>query len=204
MFELIETAVRGTAIAASIAPFCRERNGRNAFLAIRAQHAGRDVWDKLVKEAETILQTRKWSGTTNVTLAQHMGKHCQAFIMLTECAEHHPVNVPNEHSRVTHLMESIQSTDPTVLAALAAVRQDENDKRVNFENSFAYLVVVCLVEAKLAKKGKVSFQADISGTSATAAGLGGDAKKPGFGTTGVALRYHKHKDFVKLLKDQKD
>jgi hypothetical protein len=204
VFELIETAVRGTAIAASIAPFRRERNGRNAFLAIRAQHAGKDVWDKLVKEAETILQTRKWSGTTNVTLAQHMGKHRQAFITLTECAEHLLVNVPNERSCVTHLIESIQSTDPTVLAALAAVRQDETDKRVNFENSFAYLVVVCPVEATLAKKGKVSFQADISGTSATAAGLGGDAKKPSFGTTGVALQYHKHKDFVKLPKDQKD
>jgi hypothetical protein len=41
-------------------------------------------------------------------------------------------------------------------------------------------------------------------TSATAAGLGGDAKKLGFGTTGVSLCYHKHKDFVKLPKDQKD
>jgi hypothetical protein len=95
-------------------------------------------------------------------------------------------------------------TDPTILAALAAVRQDETDKRVNFESSFIYLVVVCPVEAKLAKKGKVTFQADISATSATAAGLGGDAKKPGFGMTGVALRCHKHKDFVKLPKDQKD
>jgi hypothetical protein len=58
-----------------------------------------------------------------MTLAQHMGRHHQAFITLTECAEHLPVNVPNKHSRVTHLMESIQSTDPTILAALAAVRQ---------------------------------------------------------------------------------
>jgi hypothetical protein len=57
VFELIETAVQGIAVAASIAPFCREQNGRNAFIAIRAQHAGKDVWDKLVKEAETILQT---------------------------------------------------------------------------------------------------------------------------------------------------
>jgi hypothetical protein len=75
---------------------------------------------------------------------------------------------------------------------------------VNFESSFAYLVVVYPVEAILAKKGKVTFQADISATSATAAGLGGDTKKPGFGTTGVALHYHKHKDFIKLPKDQKD
>jgi hypothetical protein len=102
-------------------------------------------------------------------------------------------------------MESINSVDPTVLAALAAVRQDELGKRVNFESAFAYLVVICPVEAKLAKKGKVTFQAGISGAEgSTAAGLGGDAKKPGFGNSGVALRYHKHKDFIKLPKNQKD
>ena len=99
-------------------------------------------------------------------------------------------------------MESINLVDPTVLAALAAVHQDETGKRINFESTFAYLFVICPVEAKLAKKGKVTFQAGISGAegSPPAAGLGGDAKKPGFGTTGVALRYHKHKDFMKLPK----
>jgi hypothetical protein len=57
VFELIETVVRGTAVAALIAPFRCEQNGCNAFIAIRAQHAGKDVWNKLVKEVETILQT---------------------------------------------------------------------------------------------------------------------------------------------------
>jgi hypothetical protein len=97
-------------------------------MAIRAQHSGKDVWNKLCKEAESILQTLKWLGTANVTLAQHMGKHCQAYIMLTECAEHIPVDVTNKQSHVTYLMESINSVNPTVLAALAAVCQDEQDK----------------------------------------------------------------------------
>jgi hypothetical protein len=56
-----------------------------------------------------------------------------------------------------------------------------------FASSFEYLVVICLVEAKLAKKGTVSFQADISAAAAAASGLGGDSKKPGFGTSGVVL-----------------
>jgi hypothetical protein len=152
VFKLIQTAVRGTPIAASIAPICCNQNGCRAFFAIQAQHAGKDVWDKLVKEAKTVLQNRKWLVITNVTLAKHMGMHRQVFITMTECAEHIPVDVPNDRLRVTHLMESFQSTDPTVLAALAAVRQDKNDKRVNFESCFAYLVVVCPVKAKLAKK----------------------------------------------------
>jgi hypothetical protein len=205
VFELIENSVCGTAIAASIAPFQKDCNGLGAFMAIQAQHAGKDVWDKLHKEAESTLQTYKWLGTANVTLAQHMGKHRQAFITLTECAEHIPVDVPNKQARVTYLMESINSVDPTVLAALVAVCQDETGKRVNFKDTFAYLVVICPVEAKLAKKRKVTFQAGISGAEGSpAVGLGGNAKKPGFGTTDVALRYQKHKDFMKLPKNQKD
>ncbi len=106
---------------------------------------------------------------------------------------------------MTYLMESNTSVNPTVIAALAAVCQDEQDKRINSKNAFVYLVVICLVEAKLAKKGKVTFQAGILDAEAfTASGLGGDAKKPGFGTTGIAFQYHTHKDFVKLPKPQKD
>ena len=100
-------------------------------MAIKAQHAGKDVWDKLHKEAESILQTLKWPGTANMTLAQHMGKLCQAQITLTECAEHILVDVPDDQSCVTYLMEFINSVDSTVLAALAAVCQDEQDKRIN-------------------------------------------------------------------------
>ncbi len=112
-----------------------------------------------------------------MTLAQHAGKHHQAYIMLTKCAEHILVDVPNEKSRVTYLMESITSVDPTVLAVLAAVRQDEQDKRIHFNNTFAYLIMICPVEAKLAKKGKVTFQAGILGAeSSTVSGLGGNAK----------------------------
>jgi hypothetical protein len=125
--------------------------------------------------------------------------------MLTKSAEHILVDVPNEQSHVMFLMELIDSVDPTVLAALAAVCRDEQDKRINFENASAYLIVFCLIKATLAKKGKVIFQARILGAEAsTVSGLGGNAKKLGFGMTGLALRYHKHKDFVKLPKAQKD
>ncbi len=56
------------------------------------------------------------------------------------------------------------------------VRQDELGKHIIFESIFAYLVVICPVEAKHAKKGKVTFQVGISGAEAsTASGLGGDA-----------------------------
>jgi hypothetical protein len=91
------------------------------------------IWDCFVKEAKHTLSNKVWSGNTPTTLAQHMGMHCHAWITLTECAEHIPVDVPNDCARVTYLMDLLKTVDPTVLAAIAAVHQDEADKRVNFE-----------------------------------------------------------------------
>jgi hypothetical protein len=159
-----------------------------------------------VKEAKHTLSNKVWSGNTPATLAQYMGMHCHAWITLTECAKHIPVDMPNDHARVTYLMDSLKTVDPTALAATATVRQDEADKCVNSKNRFAYLVPVCPDTAKTAKKtGKVAFDASVSGNSGkTQGGLGGGNANPGQGSTGVALRYHHHKEFHALNKEQKD
>ncbi len=70
-------------------------------LALKSQHAGKAIWDRLVKEglvkeAEHTLSNKVWSGNTPTTLAQHMGMHLHAWITLTGCAEHIPVHVPND------------------------------------------------------------------------------------------------------------
>jgi len=205
VYDMIESAVRGHDVAATIAPFRRTRDGRGALLALKSQHAGKAIYDQLVKEAESVLKNRQWSGTTSITLQQHMGLHRKAFITLSECAEQIPVDVPNERARVTYLLDSLTTTDPNVLAAMAAVRQDEVDKRVNFESSFTFLAPTCPVTAKAAKKGRVSFDANVSGTNGKPqGGLGGDREKPGKGASGVALRYHKFAEFKNLPKDQQD
>ena len=172
---------------------------------MKSQHAGKAIYDQLVKEAENVLKNRLWSGTTSITLQQHIGFHQKAFINLSECAEQIPVDVPNERAQVTYLLDSLRTTDPNVLAAMAAVRQDEGDKRVNFESSFTFLAPTCPVTAKVAKKGRVSFDANVSSTNGTSqGGIGGDRKKPGKGASGVALCYHKFAELKNLPKDQQD
>ena len=106
-------------------------------------------------------------------------------------------------------MDSIKTTDPTILAALAAIRQDELNKHVNFENSFAYLVPVCPVAAKAAKKTKVSFDANVSAAaggkkSPGGGGPGGGHPSPGKGESGVYLHYHTYKEFLDFNKDQRN
>ncbi len=89
---------------------------------------------------------------------------------------------------------------------MAAVRQDDADKRINFENAFTFLAPSCPVVAKAAKKGRVSFVANVSGTGGKPhqGGLGGDHEKPGKGATGVALCYHKFKEYRNLSKKQQE
>ena len=201
VFDMIEAALRGSAVTPSIAQFRKTRDGRAAYLAVLAQHAGRNVYDKLHREAEDKLQNRKWNGAASITLSQHMDMHRSAWIQLNDCAEHIPLEIPQGRSRVTMLLKSLDGcVDPGVLAALAAVRQDEADKRVNFENAVAYLAPVCPVAARLAKKGKV----DTANVGAAVGGLGTGNAKPGFGTSGVALRYHTKKEFLKLPKEQRN
>jgi hypothetical protein len=199
-FDMIEMSVCGHDVAATIAPFCRAWDGCGALLALQSQHAGKAIYDQLVKDAENILKNRTWLGNTLVTLSQHMGLHCKAYITLTECTEHIPVEIPNDWARVTYLLNSFKMIDPSVLTAMAAVRQDYADIRINFKNAFIFLAPSCPVLVKATKKGRVSFEANVSGTGGKPqqGGLGGDRKKPEKGATEVTLCYHKFNEFKNL------
>ena len=58
LFHLVDCAVIGPDVSATIAPFRRTQNERDAYLAIVDQHSGRHVWDKSIKDATAVLQTR--------------------------------------------------------------------------------------------------------------------------------------------------
>ena len=60
VFDMIEIAVRGHDVAATIAPFHRAQDGRGALLALKSQHAGKAIYDQLVKEAENVLKNRHY------------------------------------------------------------------------------------------------------------------------------------------------
>jgi hypothetical protein len=123
VFDMIESTVCGHDVTASIAPFHCAWDRCGALLALQSQHAGKAIYDQLVKEAENVLKNQQWSGTTSATLSQHMGLHRKVFITLSECAEHIPVEIPNDCARITYLLDSFTTIDPSVLAAIGAVCQ---------------------------------------------------------------------------------
>jgi len=57
LFPLIDRAVIGHDVSATIAPFQRSQDGRADYNAIEYQHAGKHIWDKNLKEAIAILAT---------------------------------------------------------------------------------------------------------------------------------------------------
>jgi len=57
VYYYLEEATRSTQYASSIKPYQHNKNGRDAWLAIVRQYAGKDKWDKEIKLQDDFLHT---------------------------------------------------------------------------------------------------------------------------------------------------
>jgi hypothetical protein len=62
VYYKLEEATRVTSYAASIKPYQRMKNGRDAWLALSNQYAGKDEWEAEIKRHEQLMHTRTWKG----------------------------------------------------------------------------------------------------------------------------------------------
>ena len=138
----LEKALRSTLYASSLKPFQREKDGRSAYHAIVQQYAGMDKWESELKRCNSLLTTRVWKGNSNFKLESFVNQHRNAYINMRRCSEHVPFQLPLELTRVTYLLDAIESHDPELQAAIANVRMDNGaDGKMNdFEATAAYLI----------------------------------------------------------------
>ena len=203
LYHYLEKATRGTIYSASLAPYARSKNGREAYMALMSQHAGKDKWEKEIKDQNDFLTTRVWKGNTNFTLESFIKQHRVAYITTQQCCQHVSYQLPNERTRGSYLLDAIQCNDAVVQATLAGVRKDDPGMCDNFESAASYLLPSCPV-ARKKKSDKRPYEATISSTAGT--GKKSTPKtslKPGVGKTGVALRFHKISEYKKLNEEQK-
>ena len=52
-----------------------------------AKHAGKDKWVKILRDAKTYVNERKWDGTTSELLQSHIEK-CRESVDIENVAEH--------------------------------------------------------------------------------------------------------------------
>jgi len=196
LFQIIDRAVAGHDVLATMAPFHCTHDGQGAYLAILTQHAGKSVWDWVVRDAMSVLQTRTWSGTTSVTHLQHTSMQRKAFIQLSEAGEHVPTELPNDRTHVSFLLDLLKTANLKMLAGTAAIEQDELGKRIHFEKTVTFLLPFDPVIAKNAKAKGLGV--NVSGTAVEKPVSGATV-----GKTGVELRWHEPQKFSKLTKEQK-
>ena len=207
VYFLLEEATRSTGYAASIKPFQREKNGRAAWLAIVGQYAGEDKWRALIKTSEDMIHNRRWKGTAAFSLEKFVSQHRAAYVSLSQCAEHVPYQLPNELSRVTHLLDNIECLDPPLQAAMAFVRNDTG-KMNDFEATAAYILPYDPVAKKRTQaattSGKRVANAEISEATTVSKDSSAAGAKVRVGPkTGVEFRFHTKAEYMALSKDQK-
>ena len=122
-------------------------------------------------------------------------QHRSAHISMIRCAEHVPYQLPNERTRVTHLLNGIKTSDAELLSALAVIKSDDGPggRMERFEDTAAYLIRFDPVSSKRRKSGANGRQQQIAGVEL----------KSGIGKTGVALRYHSKDEYKTLTDEQK-
>ena len=136
-----------------------------------------------IKHSEEYTIQKTWTGQTRQTLVEHIDRHCKSYVASIEAADHVSHQIPSECTRVSYLMNIIDSKDAEVMAGLAAIRQDDAGMRGDFESATIFLPPTCPV-AKKGPECKVGFDAaTISAADA----------KTGIGKTGVELSYHTKK-----------
>jgi hypothetical protein len=98
VYYKLEEAMRATSYAASIKPYQRTKNGRNAWLALSNQYAGKDKLETEIKRHEQFMHTRTWKGQSNFTLERFIAQHQNALVSMQAAAEHVTYQTPNSHS----------------------------------------------------------------------------------------------------------
>ena len=133
----------------------------------------------------------KWNGKS-YSLESFCSQQRSRFLQLEEASIHTNCQLPNEHTRVGYLVDNIDNSDAALQAAIASIRQNQNNLRDDFEASIATLLPTDPYVRSNASKKPVSFE--ISGVTITS-GRGH--------RTGVDLRWYKPEEFRELSANAK-
>ena len=95
VYMLLEKSARNTSVESTTKAFARKKDGRGAYLAIIANHAGDTKYRSIHKKRVHLLTNIKWNGRS-YPLETHVSNHRQALDDIQECSQHITVSVPDD------------------------------------------------------------------------------------------------------------
>lgn len=201
VFSLIEQAARNTSYISTIKTFERRKDGRGAWLAMLQAHVTDNKWEIILQENSKWLLNSKWNGK-KYALEMFIGQHRIKYEQMKEAAQSVQYQLPNQHTRVGYILNAIESDDPSLHAAMAAVEGD-NAIRADFELAAGKLIPKDPYARNQSQKEQKSVSFNISCTDGdkqteTVSKNGRGAK------TGVDLRWHTKESYAALSREQRN
>ena len=211
VFTVLEKALRNTAFYSTLRPFSRSKNGRDAWIALRAQYLGEDKRRAELREVEVILNDREWKGNSSYPLEKFASLHRWCNERLKQIAEHTHYQLPDVRRQVERFVTNIKCSDPELMAAVAQVKADKrpDGPLYNFEQCVAALLPSCPVAKRMKKNGTVKTQHVPAHIAAFATEDNNQGKKKGggkyeTGTSGVVFRHYDKEEYARLSNEQKN
>ena len=179
----------------------RRKDGMKAWIALNEQHAGTNKWLTELTKEENLLKQRIYTGKaqSRYSLKMHCDSHRHSNLRMKSASEHVSYQLPNQLTRVCHLLDTIKCTNLLLMARIANIQcdQDPKGKLHNFEKAVAFLLPACPVALRQAARGREIVDDKTTGSSSM-------TLKEGVGRTGVDFRWYPRKDFAVLTEEQKD
>ena len=142
VFAILQEMVRDSPMGSSLKRHQKKLDGRGAYLSLVQHNLGSSQWDKVIIRAEEIQNSRIWNGrNSRYTLKKHIDMHRDAYNDMVRATEHIQYEIPNEHTRVSRLLRSVQANHIASIAAAKTTIEANQTKRDDFEEAADFLVL---------------------------------------------------------------
>ena len=216
LYNYIAESLTGTPAESQVEEFSKSRDGVGLWQRIAETQCTPSAYEAACKKHLKYLMNGTWSGPQDGSLEAFVDKHRRQNEQYDQAANQSGAQIFNGMTRVGWLVGAIKSKDPNIVVRIQAIRDDEADKRVNFESAAVYLST-CEYEGKgegrKRKKAPGDTAADLSsvngGGGGGKEGLDSDSYQQKLdltgkkGKTGVVLRWYPKPEFKALTKEQR-
>lgn len=208
LYNYLAEALTGTAAESMLDEFSKSRDGVGLWQRISDTQLTPSAYEaECQKHLKWLMGGGTWNGPQDGPLDDYVNKHRRQHDNYVRAGEKISAQKFDDHTRVGWMIGSIHSDDPAIIVRVQNIRDDDNDKRKNFESAAVYLSKCEYVGKHAAgkKRKKSAPEADVGSASggSSGGGQGGINGESGSrGKSGVVFRWYPKPEFKKLPKDQ--